>query len=426
MIKSLIKLIVISSVFYAVLFWYFDFWHISIQCSDAISYQEAARLIYFENFKPHVSRPFGYPLILGFPLLFDASERFQKIYFHSIHFIFWLSTVLLLYRFLLKTMPQYAFLGSLLFVFNIGTIALSSQTLTETFFTFICFAAFYFWWSYWGTQKHCWLLLSFLLFCLGITIKPIGLYFLIPFLGFTVFTFLKKDLILYLLGSLLFVFSTVGFQIYQMKKHFNILNMSTIQDFALYYYIGAYSEVIDLPNRQVRAKAWKEICNQRKTALDKIVIAEGIQKGCNFAREQFMKQFREHPINVFKTFCRNIFSNSIGYSGFFENSEGYVNRPFYQNSVFLTKVITSFQNSFYSLNILLIIPFSIIRRYFKEKCYKIGWNWLGGWLFCIYIIFSSGISFAQGDRLHIMIVPMAIACLASLYSAKTNTGFGTE
>jgi hypothetical protein len=415
-IKPLIKLIIISSIFYLALFWYFDLWDIKNQCPDASSYQEATRYLYLENFKPHIVRPIGYPLVLGYPLLFTTNSSILSLYFSIIHFFFWLSTVVLLYVFLLKITSKYAFGLSILFSLNIGSIVLASHTIAETFFTFILLASFYFWYAYWTSKNTKSLLFSFLLFCFSVIVKPIGLYFCFIFLCVLVYQFIRRSYVRFIFIGVLFFLLTVGQRMYQMNKYYKIQNLSTVQDIDLYLYLSAYSEGIHLSDKNERTQLWQDTFKQRAIVLDGIIKKEGWSKSCSFARQQFFNRLKDNPLAILKTYIRDVFSNSIGYSGFFERKDEQIKRPLFYYSIILTKIITSIQNSFYSFGMLLLIPILCLIQYKKKGTLKIPWHWLGGWFFCMYIIFSSGIAFASGDRLHIVIVPIALTCLAAVFS----------
>ena len=107
-----------------------------------------------------------------------------------------------------------------------------------------------------------------------------------------------------------------------MDKYYGLRNMSTVQDFDLYLYITTYSKGIYLKNKSERTRLWQYTMNQNNNLIDSVIRKEGLSRACLFARQQFFKSVREDPMAVFRTYIRDIFSNSVGYSGFFENSPG--------------------------------------------------------------------------------------------------------
>jgi hypothetical protein len=311
-----------------------------------------------------------------------------------------------------KIALPYAWYLSLFFGFNLSGLMITAQIASEPptilcllMTLYACFLAH-------RSQKHLfWNSIAFLMLCCATLIRPQTQY-LILFLAiyacwcaFKVSNryFLKQ----FLLITCLFC-TTIGYQLFQMKQIHHHSALSIIPNYACYVYLSAYAEVIDISNKNVRDSTWQTIEMARWRELNEISKQKNAGYAAQYAHQHFLEKLDSQPLRIFKTWIRDIISNSAAYCGNLPDGTGTIN----SDSIIISilKIWTRLYNLIYSGFILIIIPIMILIR---NKKLKINSLWVVSWLVCLYCILTAGVSFAQGDRFHLIFFPIAIICFAS-------------
>lgn len=442
--RSAILSLLVLLACYVVLYLFLGYWRAEPLWADGPGYVECGRMFFQEYFKVHPTRPFGCALVFGWPFLWSREGAGLDAFVSVVQFGFWLGSVVLLWRILLIIHPTYAHWVALLYGLNAGALVFSRQINSETPFIFFTAFALFAWLRHCQSRSKRWLVASFALLCFATLIRPSGQYFVAGLLllalvrGFYHFFRERKFNTLFVPGLLALIFClTIGMRVAQMNRTYGVFSMTVIQDFDLYVYLAGYSELWHHPDREARGAAWKEQSELRWRELADIRDSSGYAASTRYARFAFFQRLREAPSQVFITYCRNIFSNSVAPSFYIARLDA--DAASQGMAVRLLQFISRLQNMLYSALVLVVIPFwmmkkagglrswikAVTRSFAPLETDAPGSGgasfWLMGWFFGLYIILTGAIAFAAGDRLHLPVVPFAVvSAYAILYGGKNR------
>jgi hypothetical protein len=106
MIKPIIRLLCLSTISFILVSYflqtYENIFTPNFELSDCQSYRNAAHFLFFENGKPHPTRPPLFPFFVGVPSLFTDSEFICNVFIMLFNF----SCHLLTITFLFKTLKR--------------------------------------------------------------------------------------------------------------------------------------------------------------------------------------------------------------------------------------------------------------------------------------------------------------------------------
>lgn len=393
------------------------------RAADSYSYEEAAHFIYHLGGQPHPTRPFLYPLIVGIPYLFSSDYNVFLTFNYAINACFWLLTVLFIYKSLiLITQTRYAFTLSLLFACNLSNIFINPQILTESVYTFTLALILFFLTKYFVKHEIRHLTTAIALFVLSILIRPSGLILALLIVPLYLAYLYKKKHIAQIV-AVVAVLCLPLLQVVKMGQHNLNFTISNIGNETLYYYLCSYAEGVKKTNYAYSNYALMQ------SEYEKIRAARGaeMEKMEKMEKEDYWKHIDDMSTQDFRyqlmvnskglafTYTRNLVSNCVAFSNASMNLENPCNKSYFNFIKKMSMYITRIQNTLYSLSIL-ATPFILL--YFRKRIQNKSLLYLQISLLtiAIYTILISGISFAQGDRFTIVLVPIALANMALLYS----------
>ena len=365
----------------------FDYLHLNetmFWAPDSLTYRAVGNWIFgIENTEKTISRPFFYPLML------NLSRSFGGIYGIWIYqFLIWLLSGILLYHSIKKATNniKLSIIGILIFSSNLTLMFLTLHALTEVTVTFLLTLLIYVYCikkSYKVT--HFWFLIIFIISLLTVT-KPVYIYLLYSVLLYRIivlilnFTKSRYKLILVIYTVLSLSPVIVQFSIMKVKHNEFIISkigFYTAQD---YYLPNVYSEV------------------------NNVNIDEARKHVSSFNGNEMVKYLITHYKASIYTYFKDIVENFLKGSGF-------TDLPHKQT--LLTTYMKIINKVYFLIHVLMILPCIIVLRSLVKKR---DWDNLEIVLFLvvvfIIIIFSSGVTFGQGDRILLPSLPIWI----TLYS----------
>ncbi len=383
--------------------------------SDAESYYNAASYLYQHNFKSHPTRPMGYPLMIGLPLLFNLNQADLHYWVYGVNVTAWILTVLLVFKTVrMVTNIHWGFGAAILFSLNIGNIGISNQALTETVYTLTITAICYHVFKYLMHKHTHHRVLAFLLLCISIIIRPAGIFLLPIGLLLVIPPFLRlparsslKHVFMVLLGL-----SLVNIQMCLIKMDYGNYTISYNGKLALYLYIGAFAENLKTgtPVNTIKSGRYHGLFSG--TDVDWLQINQ-------LANDDFKDQVFNNTSNVLQAFKINLMMNAMGRSSGICMAQNLRQRDRFDQIKRTFCSISRYQNTLYSMSIIggLLLSLILWRKIPPEIITGI-WVCSG---IAIYIVLISAFSYWQGDRFHIVIVPLMLInlTLIAFYGVKS-------
>jgi hypothetical protein len=415
--NPLIKLLLLSSILFAVianiLQTYDNIFVPDFELSDCQSYRNAAHYLFFENLKPHPTRPPIFPFFIGLPYLFKASPSFCTIYVMVFNFICHLLTIAVLFKILEKIVGEKAFYVSLLYACNIGSIVINNQTLTEPLYTLCLVAIAYFFQKYILHKSFKDILWAYLLLCLSILIRPTLLpLFWVASIGVLYFIYQQKERFKYGIIALSIPLSILGSHAYKMKVHYGKPTISFIGPLAYFTYLTPYADQYDkYPDWQARLKAWEIAKRPRMNLYERRDTVSNMDWVglTSTAQHELITTLQTKPRALGITYIHHVISNCVAYSMMTMWLENIRKEAYFDAVKKIALPITRLQNTVYSSAFLVLLPFLLFSKKIKkeEKQFILLIGLIG-----LTIIFVSGISITQGDRFHIVFAPLALILLS--------------
>ncbi len=421
--KKQFSLLLLSSLIFAVLASVLQVYENSeldsYRHGDCFTYEVAGNSIYEDGFAPHSIRPMLYPLFVGFPRLFTDNYWITLAFNYALNFIFWLLTILFIYKSIqLILKPKYAFLLAFLFAFNVSNILLNPQILTESIYTFWLSLIMFLLAKYFLNNKINYLTAVVSLLILSILIRPTGLVLIYLITPIFIAYLIKNQQFMQIVVVLFFCLFPL-FQAYKMQENKMNFTVSNIGSCALYLFLCSYAEGIkdtnyDYFNFQRLTLAYGKVRDERRANLRAEMGENYWEKFKNTANEDLKYQLKTNYKALIFTYVRNIISNSSAFSFFALHLDNVRHRPYFNFIKKASVIMTKIQNFFYSFS-LILTPFFLY--YFRKKIVnkRLFYLQLSLLFLAFYIILISGISFAQGDRFNIVLVPIALLNIALMY-----------
>ena len=375
----------------------------SIILPDAYSYIDSSNLL-FNSFKPHPIRPIVYAFIAGVPNLFiDSVSDIQYIIYNTLlNFIAWIITILLLNKALLLFVEKrISFWATVLFIINLGNLSHIFQVLSESVTTMLLTAILFYTVKYIIEKK-----ISYLVYITSIMnvlalIRPGFLYLSIFFSIALIILIIKNK---YFFNKKIIIFNAsilmIAFQLVWMNSNYGSYTVSYIDKTTWYLYLGAEAKAGDL------GIDFREERKNRDSTFEGLSWNE--KK--NISITDFKDQLSNNIGNIVKEYSFNLLENSVG-----GNAEIRLLRDKTQSlTLRILHVISRIQNIFYIITF--VISGAYLLLYFK----RFNPMMLVLTMIPAYIILTSGISFWQGDRFNVVLIPIFIFLLATVISKAFN------
>ncbi len=401
-------LVLCSSIIYAsVLKLSYYTYYNNIKTLDCSSYLQEMESIFIGL--PHSSiRPIGYPLFLGICGFLSNNKHNFLVSVAIIQYVLFVGTLFLLYKIISSFVsPKAAIIAIAIISVNPSFITYCSISLTEIVFCFILVSSVYLFLQFLVTQKEKYLLLFFMCGCVAVLVRPGYYYFTILLMVALVVFFIKKKKLLAILYAILIFTCTIGVQLGIMYKQYDIITPSIINTIALDRYMN--TSCISVLQQKDKHIVMAERDSSRALKNETETISLTTYR--NEVETETKKLIQTHPFAFVKAYVLNLFSNTVAANNNIVHTEN-------KNSIITDKLsdISRFYNIAFIL-ILLGCTFYfisvIVQRQVEIKT--------GSTLFillllaiCNYIFFTSGVSFFQGDRFHIVFMPLVVLLYYSI------------
>lgn len=378
---------------------------------DSESYYEAAKNVYIYH-TGHNYRPIIMAAINGIPYLFGCSDAYIYQFSFYVNLFCWLATALVLFEILKSFVNEkLAFVFALCSFLFVGTIVLIYHLLTENIYTLFIALVFYFLLKYYKSTrgvaerseaKSFWQLsIAISILILSMLVRPGSKWLAILFLLFysrEFIRFYKSKAAFLVYGSLLLVV----IQCAGIKYQFGNFTISYIDSVTYYNYIGS---------KAMAHKSVKEFDMSKDPRTFYIFSLKPTQIQ-EEAKKDLLFQLKTNSGNLLWAYCSDVYDNTI--SGSFPLSEckNLKNEPHFNFWRALFHGITQWQNRIFTILGLLLATFYFFRSYKKEVYFSLIS------VYVLYIVASSGISCAQGDRFHLVIFPFVLLLCAKWYTDR--------
>lgn len=391
---------------------------------DPPSYWAAAKLIYTEGFAAHPLRPFFYPFLIGLPSFLGISSTHSFWIALGLNFMCWLGTILFIFHILINyTNRKIAFIGAFIFVINTSNIINCWAVLAESLFYFLIIGSIYFLLKYITNKTNTGYFIAFVtFFCLSFITRPTYsplLFILIPLF---IFALIKKYLSLFIgFISLIIFTATIGFNAYKMRQTYGNWTLSYIGQCTIYPFFSGYAHVaaIDKSVEQT-AKDWLIEFPKRAHALPRDNDSIPWNTINSIVINDLHNLLKNNKTGLAIAFVRDLASNSIASNGdvlnLIDSKQQFYFKPLIK-SVFIWGRVHNILNTIAAL---FVIPlfFKRFSAYFWHNKRPIFWILLSNTILSISAILMSTISFTQGDRFHLIVLPMSLVSLGLIYFFK--------
>ncbi len=394
--------------------------------NDAKSYQKASEWLYSSEHFASFGRPFLFPFLIGLPTLlgFEYSEYFVA----TMNLVCWFLTILLLFKVVKDVSNEkIGFRIALIFASCVSLHCFLFLVHTEVIYAFVLSSHVFCLYQYIKTDKTnlfygaIWLLGASVVIRSTLTYFVFALYFILISLVVLKKLSVKKFVII----SLLFL-STIGFQMLNIYRCTNSFKISYIGEVDWYMYVSAYATVVqNNPNQTLDfyAKEWEKEMDKRdegawiigsnytKDDAQKLPAIE------NLIHADMKKQLMENKKALTFTFFRSLFVNSRGGTQFALSAKNDFNLPYFRIIQMIFLKISQIQNMINSSFVLLVLPIFFIKKYKKQRNQLDKPFFLAfySWFLAFSIMIFSTVAFTQGDRFHVVTVPLTLFSAVLLF-----------
>lgn len=406
---SSFKLVVISGIVFLAVFTSLDLFNnifdVDYIPPDSYTYIESADLLY-NQLEPHATRPMGYALVLGIPYLFSKSPALSSfiIYNLFVNLVLWIATGLLLFSTLkLFASKKASFIATLFFFICVGNVVQIGLILTETLTTFILTLSSFLFFKYCKNGKPEYLPWAVGLLNVLVIIKP-GIIYWALIINVLIFIYLIKKyraLSIKIIYPVVLSFGIIIIQCFSVYQKYGNITVSYIDKVTWYYYLGAEASA---SSKNISYQQEKIIREQKLSELN-------WEERYDMCKNDLRHQIQNNAGNVHINYFSNIVENAFGYSLGIRAANTSVN-SFYKGVKHILIKLSQLQNAIFISLVILISIYFLLN--FKLLNIAVFYS-LGS---AIYIILTSGVSFWQGDRFHLVFYPMLIIVL--LYILSVN------
>lgn len=392
---------------------------------DPISYWEASKLIYTEGFQPHPLRPFFYPFLIGLPSYLGISANNSFWLVLMLNFMCWLGTVVFIFKILKdNTNRKIAFIGAFIFVTNTSNIINSWSVLAESLFYFLIIGSIYFLLKYTTNKTNTGYFIAFAtFFCLSFITRPIYSPLFLIIIPLFIWTIIKQHLSIFIGAITLLIFlSTVGFNAYKMRQTYGNWTLSYIGQCTIYVFYSAYAKVAS-PEKSVErtAKDWFVEYKNRGTQIPRSNNSIPWNSLNTIVINDLKVQIKNNKTGLIVAFFRNLTSNTLGSTGDVLHLIDSKTLFYFNGLIKLIFIWGRIHNILNTITALLAIPllFKRFSGYFWHNKRPVFWILIVNITLSVFAILVSTISFTQGDRFHLVVLPMSLVSLGLIFFKKT-------
>ena len=373
--------------------------------TDTFSYLEAASLLFAEG-KAHPTRTFGSAIVLGLPYLFSSSVELKSImiFNYGLNLILWLATTILLFRTIsLFASTKLASLASALYILCFGAMSHVGLILTEPISTFLLtlcgFLAFRFLKD--KQVKDLGYICGILL--VSVLIRPGMLYWALLITLITCAWAYRSGAITFRwLRPIIFGLGCILLQSVSVHKEYGNFTVSYIDKVTWYNYLGAQVEA-DLTERDYwEVKAEHQLTLSQNSWPENSILC----------KEHLVHQVKNSPLIVLQHFVKNIGWNAIGKNYGISAAQNFSGSSIHKPLQLVLSYTAMAQNLLFVLGSIILGIVLLVRREWNVATVIV----VGS---IAYIIFTSGISFNQGDRFNVVFYPLTLMLLSYSF-AKTR------
>jgi hypothetical protein len=358
---------------------------------------------------------FGFPLIAGWITIWDSSfEAFWKMS-SLLNVVFWLLTGLLLLRIggkLFGATQRLSYLPLLLFGLQISNTVMVTQAVTETLYTFLLVLTLWLWLSFSESKSIRHLLAAFGVFCFSLVIRPtasVWLLLVVPAL-FVFFWQLKHRIWLHSGIALCCLAATIGLQSGLMKAYYGVYNTSNIGLLTYYFYTDAYANVAaEKPDVgwHEKGELWYREYERRQQQIGMGPNGVADVRDWPAVRDTMVQQCRQtwsaHKKELLVSYSRNLVSNTVSGTMIVEFLVKHCDNEAIRQRARYVFLLGRLQNAACTLAAFLLAFWTLVTT-FRQRKWPDTMQWVS--LFSVSIIVLSAVSFAQGDRFHMVVAPL--------------------
>ncbi len=397
--------------------------------NDTESYKKASEWLYASDHFASFGRPFLFSLLIGLPRLlgFGFSEFFVAV----INFICWFSTIWLLFKVIKdRSNVKMAMKTTLIFASCVSLHCFIFLVHTEVIYTFFLLSHVFCLFQYLKFGKESWFYGGIWLLGASVVIRPTLTYFVfILYFVLVILVVLRRMQLKKFIFISLLLLSTVGLQILNMYRCAHSFKISYIGDVDWYLYVSAYAtNVAKYPNQTLDfyGKEWEKEAQLRNSVwwvIGSNYTQEDAQKLPdleNLIHADMKKQLTENKKALAFTFFRSLYINSRSGTQYVLDAKNGFNLPYFAMIQNMFLKVSQVQNLINSAFILFILPIAFIKRYKKQRNFldKIFGLAIYSWFVAFSIMVFSTIAFTQGDRFHVVTVPLTLFSVALIFFYK--------
>ncbi len=358
---------------------------------DSESYLSSAKMMH-ANATPHSKRPVTYAAVLASGLFVGVSLDELIWYSYGLNILFWVGTAVLVFLTIrLYSSNSFALIGALIFSLCIGSLANLNSALSESLTTLLYAAAAY---AFLSNELKGRLItgatLATALLLFSSTIRPGAFYLaIVALIALLALALLRKEMasvrsMTLLALSLVILFMNMS----MMRSQYDHFTVSMIDKYTWYPYIGAQVEA-DLTGNTL-----KEVKEQRHLELREWGPSHDLTGA---ASADMKDKISGHFGLVVSIALKNVWNNLTSESSpmrdiLLQNNGGFWHLLLLKASMY--------QNLILSLFGVIVTGLLMLRK-----------RQLGFWFILLvigYTIVTSGVSFWQGDRFHLVFYPLSV------------------
>jgi hypothetical protein len=186
-------------------------------------------------------------------------------------------------------------------------------------------------------------------------------------------------------------------QAWQINLHYDKFTVSFIDKITWYNYLGAEAEAITIgqPYDDVKEKRLAVWESSNWVEISEIGSAD------------MKRQFSEHPVLILKEFVLNIGENAVGKSAGLAAAKDFKSSSIFKPLQSLLVSLSMAQNLFFVL-CSIFLGFWVLKERYLNVATVLAIGTIA------YILFTSGITFKQGDRFNVVFYPITLMLLPYL------------
>jgi hypothetical protein len=372
---------------------------------DSLSYIEAANMLYLD-FKPHPIRPLGYAFLVGLPnVVYSGLSNNDYILFSCcINLVSWVLSLIFLYKSLyLFFSRRISFCVTLVSLSAVGGIFSVFWLLTEPVTVLFLSLFAYNLAKFMSCNSIEYFINSASLLNILMLIRPGFVYLGVGLTFLVVLRIIKSlhagNIPRGLIGFLSSI-ALVVVQFIMMHSTYGKATPSFIDKITWYLYLGAESHAAaeDIPLQEVRTSRMKEL------------YGKPFKEQSELCKTDLKTQMMENTQYVFTNWILNISENSTSGSNVLKLIERRTENEKKDRMIAYLLKLSAWQNSFFIILYLAALAILIWNRFNGSYVLLI----LS--IVVAYVILTSGLSFWQGDRFHIILYQLIL--LLFMFSMK--------